>query len=1393
MNNWKQTAEGKQQMDLTQSQLLFWMGQKLSPQSPMYNMALAFELSAPIELPVFRQAFQWLLRECEVMRSVFVETAVGPKQEIQNDFSYFLTYIDFADQEKPLRQWLDQRSQQPFDITACLFDSVLIRMEEERYIWYLNQHHLITDAWAVTVQYKALASRYQELLEGQSESAIQLPPYSDYIAHEQNRRNHTANEKALTFWREKVKELPEPPAFFGRQNRGMESESQRLPLQLSQAQSDQLRALTQEADLRAWTQHLSLFNIFSTVLLTFLYRISGQQKLAIGTPAHNRSSNAFKQTPGLFIELFPIMVEIDAQDRFIDVFKKVQEANFDFLRYAQTGVSRPELSRGFNVVLNYINATFSDFNGHPMRSEWVHANHADPGHSMRLQVYDFDATGAILLGFDLNVAVFKEGQRSKVPAQFMQLLNAFISDRHQLIGAPALAQEVAQFSTLVPDNFKYKAQATVLDLLEQPYKTTSDLVAIRYKEGQLSYGELEQHVNQLAHYLQTNGLKAGERAAIFLNRSPELVIAILAILKTGAAFVPIPVNYPSGRVLGIVEDAQAKLLLSNSVLLPYLPVTLPQAIALDKEAVFIEQQSTQFDAQAVGADDLAYLMYTSGSTGRPKGVMIGHRALSHYIQWAASQYAADYRPVMPLFTAVGFDLTITSLFLPLTVGGTLVTFPEAAEGPDLALFDVLEDPEINLLKLTPSHLAMLEGKDYKDTAVRAMIVGGENFKGHIAHWVNTHFPAGIAIYNEYGPTEATVGCVVHRYDAEADREKVAVPIGWPIANSQMYILDDFGHPVPEGVTGEMYIAGIGLAEAYWGQEALTAEKFVENPFEPGKYMYRSGDLVRQHPEGYLEYLGRKDLQVKIRGRRVELAEIESALNQYTEIRQAVVELRGRKKPVIPEEVHNCVSCGLPSNYPGASFEEGEVCHLCQSFTSYQEKVAKYFKTMDDLKALFDSVPADQKGEYDCLSLLSGGKDSSYAVAKLKEMGLNVLAFTLDNGYISQEAIENVKRVVAELGVDHVFGRTDAMNAIFVDSLQRHCNVCDGCFKTIYTLSIQIALEKRIPFIVTGLSRGQFFETRLTEELFRAEEVDVDKIDETILNARKAYHQVDDAVKRLLDTSMFDDDAVFEKVRFVDFYRFTDVSLEEMYEYLHSQLPWARPSDTGRSTNCIINKAGIYVHKKERGYSNYAFPYSWDVRVGHKTRDESLDEINEPIDEEEVLTILEEIGYLAAQEEAVDMEQLVAYYVADQEIPESELSQYLLADFPDYMVPVQFIRLEQMPMTVNGKIDRDALPQPDAIRPVLQVDYVAAETEFEEIVTDIWSEVLQIDKIGILDNFLAIGGDSLSGIRIMSRINEALELDLPVNLIFQQPTIQRLAAYLENTIRELLLEMDSQES
>jgi hypothetical protein len=338
-------------------------------------------------------------------------------------------------------------------------------------------------------------------------------------------------------------------------------------------------------------------------------------------------------------------------------------------------------------------------------------------------------------------------------------------------------------------------------------------------------------------------------------------------------------------------------------------------------------------------------------------------------------------------------------------------------------------------------------------------------------------------------------------------------------------------------------------------------------------------------------------------------------------------------------------------------------------------------------------------------------------------------------------------------------------------------VCDGCFKTIYTLSINLAREKGIQYIVTGLSRGQLFETRLSD-LYEQKIYSRDEIDNAVLAARQAYHGMEDAVSRCLDVQIFNDEHLLKEIQFVDFYRYYDVELDEMLAYLAEHAPWIRPDDTGRSTNCLINDVGIYIHKKERGFHNYAMPYSWDVRLGHKQRAEALRELDDDIDVGRVHQILDEIGYRERSDHPMpEDKRLAAYYVADQEISARELRSYLAEKVPDYMVPGHFVWLEQMPLTQNGKVDRSALPDPRKTRPLPAVDFVAARSENEAILAQIWADIFHLDRIGIHDNFFDLGGDSIISIQIVTRADQA-GLHLLPKQIFEHQTVAALAAVAE---------------
>ncbi len=489
---------------------------------------------------------------------------------------------------------------------------------------------------------------------------------------------------------------------------------------------------------------------------------------------------------------------------------------------------------------------------------------------------------------EYNAELFQAASVRASGEACIRIASALVADPRARIGELALLASERERELLHDFNAtcrEYPRDCTIHELFEREAGRCGEKTALLCSSLELSYQELNRRANRLAHHLRRLGVAAGARVGVLLDHSPEAVIAILAVLKAGGAYVPFDPFAPAERLAFMMADAQIAVLLTQDRLAQQCSAGEAVVLRLDADRQLFAQESTEKPPAGAMPQDVAYIIYTSGSTGRPKGVLISHSSLVNYIWWSKDVYLRGEALAFSLYSSLAFDLTITSLFTPLVTGNQLVIY-RSEEGRTPVL-DVVRDDLTEVLKLTPSHLALIQEHDNRGSRIRRLIVGGEALETRLARRVYESFGGKIEIFNEYGPTEATVGCMIYRFDPEA-QDRAFVPIGRPAANTRIYLLDEDHKPVGMNAPGELYISGDGVAQGYWRRNDLTAERFVADPFHAGGRMYKTGDLARWLPEDVIDFLGRKDGQIKFLGHRIELDEIRWALGQHRKVRDSVV-------------------------------------------------------------------------------------------------------------------------------------------------------------------------------------------------------------------------------------------------------------------------------------------------------------------------------------------------------------------------------------------------------------------------------------------------------------------------------------------------------------------------
>ena len=885
-----------QQSNLTLNQVRVWIAQALVPEVPIYHLPAILNICGDIDPKHFQKAFQVLINSSDALRTVVEEIDGIPTRRVLPELKYVLDFVDLSHLPKErqrAKSLMEERCQIPLNWQERLFDSALIKLASTEFLWYLNVHHLICDGWSFELIYRHMADLYQRSLRGYLPKAITLLPFADYIAHEHAHRKSSRYQKAEAYWKRELTEDPSQISFYGKVPLTVTTGVRRISYDLGPDLTKRLRSVATSTP--SWTEQTSMLGIFVAVLVAYLHCMDGKQNYTIGIPFHNRRSKAFKETLGLFSEILPVRIGTADDDTFASLTRKVREEVFKAARHGQHSIANPHFKKIYEVVVNYHTHSFREFAGMPASPGWIHSGHGDD--SFALHVHDFRASGNIVLDFELHQATFNEQQSEQVVRHFVRVLEAFAADPHQpLRGLTLLSPEEARQIVLEWNRGVVEPtdQRCVHEIFEEQVAIRPNDVAVVFEDKQVTYQELNRRANKLAHFLRGRGVGLETLVGLYVERSPEMLVGLLGILKAGATYVPLDPKYPGSWLKSVLDDTRAPVLLTQQKLLASLSHG-PEIICLDSVPEAYTHESEENLRSEVTGDHLACVIYTSGSTGMPKGVEITHAALANYVGQAAGIFGLSPADRVLQFASVSSDISVEEIFPCLMRGATLIlrtnSMPDSAAG----FLEKCRDWGISVLDLPTAYWHELTAALFSEhlavpARIRLVIIGGERaIPERLALW-QACVSRGVKLLNTYGPTETTVVATVYDLtDLPTENGCFGeLPIGCPILNVNTYVLDQNLTPVPVGVPGELCIGGVGLARGYLNQPELTAERFVQNPFLEGARLYRTGDLVRYRPDGNLEFVRRIDRQVKVRGFRVELDGIEAALRKHPLVADAVV-------------------------------------------------------------------------------------------------------------------------------------------------------------------------------------------------------------------------------------------------------------------------------------------------------------------------------------------------------------------------------------------------------------------------------------------------------------------------------------------------------------------------
>jgi len=886
-----------EELPLSFAQQRMWFLYQMDQQNPAYNEALTIRLTGSLNIDILEQTINAIIQRHEILRTTFPIVEGKPIQKIAPSLKIKLEVVSLKDiPQDEIEKQIIAELQQPFDLTqAPLLRCTLFDLGYENYILVNVFHHIIIDGWSKGILFKELSHFYQAFLSNSTVALPELPiQYADFTVWQRQWLQGEILENQLNYWKKQLTDAPpllELPTDKPRPaNPNFQGHS--ISFQIDSELTEKLKLLSQKSGA-------TLFMTLLAALNTLLFRYSGQDDILIGTPTANRNRQEIEPLIGFFVNTLVLRNSLEGNPTFSTLLQ--QARNVVLEAYANQDVpfeqvvDALEIERSlsynplFQVMFALQNAPLNALELPNLRSQYLAVENQRIKFDLSLILEEIETEkGAYLEGFwEYDSDLFTPERITRMVGHFQTLLKGIVANPQQTIGELPLLTESEKQQLLVEWNQTqtyYPHHYCIHQLFEEQVVKTPHAIAVIDGEKSLTYEQLNQKANQLAYYLQNLGVKTEDLVGICIERSALMIIGLLGILKAGGAYVPLDPNYPSERLAYMLEDSAVSVLLTQENLVHTLPNYSGTIFCLDQDWKILEQNPPDNLLHPMTSENLAYVIYTSGSTGKPKGVLIQHQSLLNLVSWHQNAFNITTIDRATQLAGIAFDASVWEIWPYLTAGACLAIVPPDLLTSPNQLQEWLIGQKITVSFLpTPLAETLIPLDLSTNCPLRLMLTGGDK--------LNDFPPTSIpfTLVNNYGPTENTVVTTSVKITPDLLTEK-APPIGRPISNTQVYILDQYQQPVPIGIPGELYIGGSGLARGYLNRPELTNAKFIANPLSQknSDRLYKTGDLVRYGNDGQIEFVGRIDHQVKIRGFRIELGEIETVLNQHPQVKEAII-------------------------------------------------------------------------------------------------------------------------------------------------------------------------------------------------------------------------------------------------------------------------------------------------------------------------------------------------------------------------------------------------------------------------------------------------------------------------------------------------------------------------